>query len=523
MAESPNDLLEVILRDCATISPEPWYPAEFAKATGIPRPVLDPYLDQLRLAGLVRLTDWVAGHGQGYAVTPGGEEVLQSPRLLAQLRQGQLAPRTAEAETGQPSTEVPRSEWDRAEVIRQDLLRPGTARVTIAILLINLLVFLIGLGLGLQAGLTLDDFLLHPERLPNILHQTGAISRLDVSVHHEWWRLLSCCFVHIGLLHLAVNMYFLYQIGPLVERMWGEARFLLSYVIAGVCGSCAMVTFELRGPVIGAGASGALFGTMGSMAMWIALNRRYLPRELASGWMRQLLIVFLLNVAITHFSGLGISAAGHYGGAIAGAAVAVPLHFLRWGHGVQRGLAVVGLVAVPAIFFALMVRSFNEEDVRIDLLLQEVQRQAELARRQEKLNELAPRERAEMQDQIMPKVQKRERAALKVFEENIDFSGEKPPQPKKKTPKEAATALEKVCDQELTDAIRILRAAGPYQNQVPEQARQARLKVFEARFDLYRLTARLLKGEEPWDQARWEMQNQRLAQAEADWKSMLQR
>src|SRR5207245_10465761 len=84
------DSLETILRQCAEAAPSPWYPSEFARTKGIQRDDLDPHLDQLRMAGLIHLTDWVQGQGQGYALTPAGKQILQSPRELARLRSGEL-------------------------------------------------------------------------------------------------------------------------------------------------------------------------------------------------------------------------------------------------------------------------------------------------------------------------------------------------------------------------------------------------------------------------------------------------
>ena len=57
MPESSLNPLESILRLCAAKAPDPWYPSTYAKETGTPRDSLDPYLDQLRMAGLVRLTE----------------------------------------------------------------------------------------------------------------------------------------------------------------------------------------------------------------------------------------------------------------------------------------------------------------------------------------------------------------------------------------------------------------------------------------------------------------------------------
>src|SRR5262249_22904687 len=141
------------------------------------------------------------------------------------------------------------------------------------------------------------------------------------------------CFVHIGLLHLGVNMYSLYVVGPLLERMWGTWRYLLLYLITGLAGSTAVVIWPK--PVPTAGASGALWGLMASMVSWVLLNRRFLPGQLAATWLRQLAFIFLINVAIT-FGVPNISIAGHFGGGIAGLVVAAPLEFVRYGRGWQR-------------------------------------------------------------------------------------------------------------------------------------------------------------------------------------------
>ena len=80
MAETTVPSMEDILRLCATAAPNPWYPSEYVRSTGIPRDNLDLPLERLRVGGLIRLTVWVKGTGQGYVLTPEGEEALQSPR-----------------------------------------------------------------------------------------------------------------------------------------------------------------------------------------------------------------------------------------------------------------------------------------------------------------------------------------------------------------------------------------------------------------------------------------------------------
>jgi membrane associated rhomboid family serine protease len=254
--------------------------------------------------------------------------------------------------------------------------------VTLILLFLNLLVFAFGCALAVRGQVPLNDFIggggpnaIRTENVLTILHQTGAIQRKDLVANGEWWRLLTCCFVHIGLLHLAVNMYSLYVVGPLLERMWGTWRFLVLYLIAALVGSCTMVLFSVP-KFIGAGASGALWGIMASMATWVFLNRGHLPRQLVSAWKRSLLIVFILNVFIT-YGFPSVSASAHFGGGIAGLVVAVPLEYVRYSHGWRRWLAAAAVAAVPLAALAFVHHDIAGERERQQ---QEANLQASIAR-----------------------------------------------------------------------------------------------------------------------------------------------
>jgi hypothetical protein len=163
-------------------------------------------------------------------------------------------------------------------------------------------------------------------------------------------------------------MYSLYVIGPLLERMWGRWGFLLLYLLSGLVGSCAMMVFSPPN-FLGAGASGAIWGILASMATWVFLNRHYLPRQLVSAWSRQLLIVFLLNVFISNLP--GISASAHFGGGIAGLVLAVPLHYARHGPAWLRLVAVTGIIAVPLVALAavqMKIAPYREQGQEPQLL-----------------------------------------------------------------------------------------------------------------------------------------------------------
>src|SRR5207245_5782671 len=118
------DSLETILRQCAEAAPSPWYPSEFARTKGIQRDDLDPYLDRLRMSGLIHLTDWVQGQGQGYALTPDGQRILGNPRELARLRAGKLDNTRSVLQEPPDLVDRPVSAYERGEEIRAAFLHP---------------------------------------------------------------------------------------------------------------------------------------------------------------------------------------------------------------------------------------------------------------------------------------------------------------------------------------------------------------------------------------------------------------
>jgi membrane associated rhomboid family serine protease len=359
MASPPTELLEMILRECAAARPQPWYPADYTQGTGVPRDDLDASLDQLRLGGLIRLTDWIPGKGQGYTLTPAGERVLDRPRLLGQLRGGAVPAVRTGPPPGPTWQEDKPPGWERAKAVKAALLDSARPVITLGLLGANFLVFLFGLQMAARQRVTGDYLSLDLKRPPpavtEIYHQVGALHGSDVVARGQWWRLLSNCFVHFGLIHLAMNMYALWVLGPMLERMWGRWRFLLLYLVSGLGGSCAVVVTNPG--VLLAGASGALCGILASMATWVFLNRPYLPAGMAADWMRRILTNAILIVFISLIP--GVSGAAHFGGAAAGLVAAVPLTYSRFGHGWQPLLGLLGFLAVPVALLGWVDQSLT--------------------------------------------------------------------------------------------------------------------------------------------------------------------
>jgi len=123
------------------------------------------------------------------------------------------------------------------------------------------------------------------------------------------WRLVTPIFLHIGILHVGVNMYSLYIVGPPVERLFGLPRMLTIYLLSGIAGVAFSLAFS---SAPSAGASGAIFGLLGALGGLFG--------RAGSLQLRQIALVAVLNLAI----GLspGIDNWGHLGGLVAGLALA---------------------------------------------------------------------------------------------------------------------------------------------------------------------------------------------------------
>lgn len=131
----------------------------------------------------------------------------------------------------------------------------------------------------------------------------------------QWWRLLTCTFVHIGLIHFGLNMWVLWDIGQLVERLAGNVGFLLLYLLSGLFGSLASVYWNPA--VLSAGASGAVFGAFGGLMGFVLFRHESIPKHIL-GRLRASGSTFLFYNLIFGLSIKGIDMAAHVGGLVAG-------------------------------------------------------------------------------------------------------------------------------------------------------------------------------------------------------------
>lgn len=148
-----------------------------------------------------------------------------------------------------------------------------------------------------------------------------ALARLGAIVpwlfdQGEYWRLVAAMFLHIGLLHLILNVWALYQLGYVFEAMFGSARFMTVYFLAGLTASITSAIF-LRDEGLAAGASGAIFGILGALIVAIRRSPVWRHEPWTRGFTQQLMGWAALNVIIG-FSLPGIDNAAHLGGFAAG-------------------------------------------------------------------------------------------------------------------------------------------------------------------------------------------------------------
>ncbi len=125
------------------------------------------------------------------------------------------------------------------------------------------------------------------------LYRLGALDP-SVLITHEYWRLLSACFLHYNFIHILFNLFALYVLGPSLERTIGTARFAICYLISGLgstTGVLVLTVLHLTRPGELIGASGCIMGIVGAWAAFF-VRHRYAPRA------KERLLNILLIVAI---------------------------------------------------------------------------------------------------------------------------------------------------------------------------------------------------------------------------------
>lgn len=183
------------------------------------------------------------------------------------------------------------------------LTRPP--RVVPALIAINVLVFV---AMALAGAGVLS---------PNpAVHVRWGSNFGPLTAEGAWWRLLTGAFVHFGVVHLALNMWVLWDVGRVAERLFGGAAFLAVYLVAAVVAGLASVAWNPW--VNSAGASGAVFGLIGAFAVFMADRAHGVPFAVMRAH-RNSLAVFAAYSILLGLVAPGVDNAAHLGGLLVGA------------------------------------------------------------------------------------------------------------------------------------------------------------------------------------------------------------
>ncbi len=270
-----------------------------------------------------------------------------------------------------PQRPRPAADRETMRFARAVLNRPY--KFTIIILVANLFVFLL---MWHSSGATLHALSEFPE--PVLLAYGAKLNSL-IKNEHQWWRFVTPMFVHVNLIHVLVNMYSLWVVGPYVEKLYGSAKFVVFWVLTGVAGVVAsyLTVVDSGGPIsaIGrflfktrdspsAGASGALFGLVGVLFVFGIKFRHELPEGFKRAFGTGLVPMIMLNLFIGYIGRGLIDNAAHLGGLVSGAALALVVGYRRPGE--RSGIAFTWqafqylAIAVVAVSFLLVTLHFRD-------------------------------------------------------------------------------------------------------------------------------------------------------------------
>ncbi|MEA1672281.1 rhomboid family intramembrane serine protease [Nitrospirillum sp. BR 11163] len=244
----------------------------------------------------------------------------------------------------------------------------GGAWITAALVLVNILVFAV-MAWGGQRFTAFD--------LQSLLSWGGNFGVL--TINGQWWRLFTAMFLHLDPAHLLINMWALWNVGRLTERLYGRWLFLGLYMATGMLSGLASVIWDPAR--VSAGASGAIFGLFGLFLAYLSLRRTHVPRTVfRAHWLSTgVFVVFSLTNGMLQ---TGIDNAAHVGGLLAGLILgrilAQPL--VDTGSARPRPLAMGGAVAVVAIVSIAGVIQARNEGMQLSPWEQYWQSHQDLAR-----------------------------------------------------------------------------------------------------------------------------------------------
>ena len=225
-------------------------------------------------------------------------------------------------------------------VVRRRRSLWASAPATYVLVGINCAVFLAMVSRGVSA--------ISP--MPEQLMRWGANNAGSVLINDQWWRIITAMFVHVGILHLATNMWCLWNLGLLAEPLMGSFGVVAAYVLTGAAGNLLSVLWNgLRydvarvphqgfDPLVyfppGVGASGAVFGIAGALIILLKSPRLPVPPQELKRLRKSVIYFAAINLAIglaisldviSSRTGISIDNSAHLGGVLCGLLFAAPM------------------------------------------------------------------------------------------------------------------------------------------------------------------------------------------------------
>jgi len=229
---------------------------------------------------------------------------------------------------------------------------------------------LVGINCAVFLGMVLQGISAWMPTVDQLMHW-GADRANNVLINGEWWRIVSAMFVHVGILHLATNMWCLWNLGLLAEPLMGSAGLLAVYILTGAAGNLLSTfnnwVFPFRdsagAPIFqaGAGASGAVFGIAGALIVLLKANRLPVPAVEVKRLRKSVIYFAVINLIIgfsinfgSQITGVAVDNSAHIGGFACGLLFAAPMvpriGSQRSTFTLRRRIAILAVVGLLVLF-----------------------------------------------------------------------------------------------------------------------------------------------------------------------------
>lgn len=235
-----------------------------------------------------------------------------------------------------PSQQVLVQEAPQVEEHKADIGSVKDYLVTAGMIALNIIIFFVMVAMGMD--------IFEPDS--KMMIAWGA-NFGAYTLDGEWWRLLTSCFLHFGILHLLMNMYALMYIGFLLEPYLGRARFLAAYLLTGIVASLTSLWWHQY--VVAAGASGAVFGMYG--VLLAMLTTSFIEQKIRRPLLLSIGFYVLYNLAYGMKD--GIDNAAHIGGLLSGMLIGYVYVFSTR----SRVLLSVRHLVIPVLIAAILAMS----------------------------------------------------------------------------------------------------------------------------------------------------------------------